>query len=266
MEQHRLRSDSMTALAKYPYLLKSALERPAVYVSPYAPGGGFTEAFLPDPDAFKTQRPRTVSFSQDFFEKCTPSLQEHVKTHVRQVSTDKAVLQQQQQQEIQKRQQELKQQAIMPPPVSLGLENHSTMQPLMVHTHGFPQPFHTHHSYDRPRAAYSDYNAYNLPPNSYPDLLEHDPGNIFPPPQQSFVPPGLQFQNPRDFQLQMQREAQLKRPGSYESFLREMQEVENVHNHRHGGQNKGGGESGSPLRQGMRAAGGEMLPMMRDQY
>ena len=66
----------------------------------------------------------------------------------------------------------------------------------------------------------------------------------------------------------MQREAQQsKESAGYEAFLREMQEVGNVHPHAHSRSDVPvGGDSGSPLRQGMRAAGGEMLPMMRDQY
>ena len=263
--QNRSRSASIVALAKYPYLHDAALKRPRVYVSPYAPGGGFTEAWLPNPTAPKPKHSRQISLSQEFLMKRTPSEKEQVKshTHVRQVSADKAILQKQHQEQMQKRQQELKQQTQMPPPIPLSLETHQTMPPHLVHTQPFQYPI-----YPRPQT-YSDYqNPFPPPSHAYPDLLHQDHTPF--PSTHSYQPPGLQFQSPRDFQLQMQRETQHgKEAGSYEAFLREMQEVGNLHSHPHrhnSGDSGGGGDSGSPLRQGMRAAGGEMLPMMRDQY
>ncbi|MCJ1395849.1 hypothetical protein MMC18_008735 [Xylographa bjoerkii] len=270
INQNRSRSASIEVLIKYPYLYEAALKRPAVYQSPYATGGGFTKEWLPNPAAAPSQRLRTISLSQDFLMQRTPSQQEYVKTHVRHVSAEKALFQQQQQQEIQKRQLELKQQALMPPPISppvpLDLGSHHPMQQ-MTHSQSFqPQAFHQHQPFSRPQQFVDFQPPYNPPSHTYPHLFHQDLGPF--PSTHTYQPPGLQFQSPRDFQLQMQREAQQsKESAGYEAFLREMQEVGNVHPHAHSRSDvTAGGDSGSPLRQGMRAAGGEMLPMMRDQY
>ena len=53
---------------------------------------------------------------------------------------------------------------------------------------------------------------------------------------------------------------------SYDPWLGDMRPVGHVHPSPHEDSDTGGGESGSPLRKGMRAAGGEMLPMMGNQY
>ncbi|MCJ1407878.1 hypothetical protein MMC19_001949 [Ptychographa xylographoides] len=265
--QNRSRSASLEQLTKYPYLYEAAIKRPAVYESPYAVGGGFTQAWLPNPATAPPRHVRTTSISQEYLMKRTPSQQAHVKAHVRHVSTDKATSQQRKQRETQNRQLESKQRALMPPPIppsaSLSLENQQTL-PQMHHNQSFhPELYHQQQTYTRPPAFPEFHSPYDPPSHTYSNLLHQDHGSF--PSSHSFQPPGLQFQSPRDFQLQMQRDTQQgKEPGGYEAFMREMQEVGNVHPHSHGSQD--GPEHGSPLRQGMRAAGGEMLPMMRDQY
>jgi hypothetical protein len=295
--QARSRSTSVTVLAKnptlakYPFLMEAAMKRPAVYQSPYAPGGGFTEAWLPHPNAPKPKHIRNVSISQDFLMKRTPSQQEvlKTKTHIRQVSADKALLQHKQHVEQQKRQQELKQHVNMPPPMSLSLDTSThTMHPSLVHTQPFqPHPF-TPQSFGPHTLA--DFQSSFTPSHSaYPGLLHQNHDSFHANHNHTYPPPGLQFQSPRDFQLQMQREMRRGSKGGglgagglggggmgngglgtssrYEDFLRgmAMHEGEGRHPHSHGGQDDGGDTAGSPLRQGMRG-GGEMLPMMRDQY
>lgn len=270
VSQSRSRSASIEVLVKYPYLYEAALNRPAVYQSPYAIEGGFTKEWLPNPAAAAPQRPRNMSLSQEFLMKRTLSQQEHVKTHVRHISAEKAVLQQQQQQEVLKRQLELKHQALMPPPISppvpLDLGTHHSMQDMSHHQVFQSQEYDQHHPYSRLQSFTDFHTPYTQSSHNFSNLLPNGLGPF--PSNHIYQPPGLQFQSPRDFQLQMQREAQQsKSSGSYEAFLREMQEAGTVHSHsRNHSDVVAGGESGSPLRQGMRAAGGEMLPMMRDQY
>ncbi|MCJ1307357.1 Lysine-specific demethylase 4B [Agyrium rufum] len=99
------RSDSVQALAKYPYLHDAALRRPAVYQSPYKQGGGISASYMSTPPALlKEESSKGSSLSEEFLLKRTPSQREAVKAHVRQMSQDIALKQQQAKEEMQKKQ------------------------------------------------------------------------------------------------------------------------------------------------------------------
>ena len=240
--------------------------RPTVYQSPYAPGGGFTESWQPIAESKKALRPRSTSLASDFLMKQTPSRREAVKGHVRTISTEKAMMQLQES-ERRHREHLQRQRNNMPPPL---------VSPSLMQSH----PFQSYHFQSRSfsdSTTFHDFGPSYAQPQPYSSMLGQDTlqyPNAFHPPG-----PGLQFSTPRDFQLQMQREAeaQAARPplithdrNSYRAFVRDLQSGTNTHAHAHGGHDvsfrgaSGDGTSGSPLRRGMRAAGGEMLPMMQD--
>ncbi|KAI9870832.1 MAG: hypothetical protein M1830_003749, partial [Pleopsidium flavum] len=86
--------------AKYPYLHYADQKKARVYQSPYAPEGGFTTLWLPNPNHQQTPTPRS-SLSQEFLLQRTPSQQEHVHQHVRQLSAGKILQAQMQTQAFQ---------------------------------------------------------------------------------------------------------------------------------------------------------------------
>lgn len=77
--------------AKYPYLHYADKKRARVYQSPYAPEGGFTALWLPNPHHHQHQTTPRSSLSQEFLLQRTPSQQEHVHQHVRQLSAGKVL-------------------------------------------------------------------------------------------------------------------------------------------------------------------------------
>lgn len=340
----RTRRDSLDALAKYPYLHHAALERPAVYQSPYAPKGGFTDAWLPNPAAAKVHRMRSTSFSQEYYMKRSPTERESVKTHVRHISTDKALVHQQEAQQKQERLLwGLKQRAanspieMSPSAMSPPLMSPAVMSPPLMHTSGSsgrrtsgfqPHPFHQHDP-DLQSPTFADFSSsYARPSHTYPTLLQEDHQSYHSNP--GYRPQSFRYESPDEFQLQMHRDDQQLDPNhkemvgydaflqqmmsighghsephthgtrngsgrstsdeingsplregmraagrheSYDAFLQEMMNIGQGHSelHNHGtrdgsGRSTSDGISGSPLREGMRAAGGEMLPMMQDHY
>ena len=260
----RSRSDSMKAIAKYPYLQEAAAQRPAVYQSPYAPGSGITDAWLPNPQPPKTIRPRSGSLAQDFLNRQSPGQREAVRGHVRTISTEKAMLQQLEAERRQREHQQRFRNNKMGPPIS----------PSLLQNSAFADSF--------PFRSFS--NSPGLPdfgptyPNTHTFGLnqQHDSVQY---PSFNNQAHGLQFSSPQDFQLQMQREAEVQaakpalmthEKNSYRAFVRDLTSGVGMLPHGHPGQEMtldgpgGDGTSGSPLRRGMRAAGTEMLPMMQD--
>lgn len=160
--------------------------------------------------------------------KRTPSQQEHVKTHVRQMSQEKA-LQQQQQKIIQQQEQHLKQQDLQ--------RKQSQTHVQMAQTQLEPFP------YSQQNYGYQP--LYAPQPNPY----QHT--------QYAFQQSGLQFQSAQDFQLQVRREAQqqdwTKGHNSYENCLKGW---ENGNGH--------ASRQNSQLKHEMSGSGSEMLPMMDD--
>ena len=77
--------------AKYPYLHYADKKKARVYQSPYAPEGGFTALWLPNPHHHQHQTTPRSSLSQEFLLQRTPSQQEHVHQHVRQLSAGKVL-------------------------------------------------------------------------------------------------------------------------------------------------------------------------------
>ena len=264
----RPRSDSVKALARFPYLQEAAQMRPTVYQSPYAPGGGFTETWQPIVEAKKVLRPRSTSLAGDYLMKQSPSCREAVKGHVRTISTEKAMMQLLES-ERRHREHLQRQRNNMPPPLmSPSLMQNQTFHP----DHYPPRPFSDPSGFHDFGASYTQSHPYS--PILGQEALQYP--NAF-----SRPTAGLQFSSPHDFQLQMQREAeaQASRPplithdrNSYHAFVRDLQHGVDSPAHGHGGHNMdfrgggGDGTSGSPLRRGMTAAGTEMLPMMQDHH
>ena len=259
----RPRSDSMKAIEKYPYLLESAAQRPAVYQSPYGPGGIITNDWLPNPKASKVLHSRRQSLAQDFLDKQPPHHLKELRKHVRTISTEKAVFKQQESERMIREHQRRRSNNMPPPKFSPTLTQNT--------------PFHIEHY--PPRAfsgspSFSDFGSYSSQ-QAFSSMLTSDPHAYSSP---SYQPPGpgLQYSTPQDFQLQMQREAEVQatKPllshgrNSYDAFVRGLQGGHGIHGHPPGAQelglvgHDGDGTSGSPLRRGMKSAGAEMLPTM----
>jgi hypothetical protein len=270
MVEARSRSDSIKALVPYPYLYEAAMARPAVYQSPYAPGGGFTESWLPNPRAAKPIRPRAPSLSQEYLNNRTASQREGLKGHVRQISTEKAMTQKLEMERRQMEQMQKRASAENQFPFPL-----SPLPPAMMQNNGFPPQYHQE---GFPRSPpFPDLHPPFPPPSNVTNILHHDHHLFGAGPQ--YQAPGLQFSSPHDFQLQMQREAHHSKisppnngPRGYDAFMKSLQAIGSTHPHSHGGQDTVGeypadGMATSPgLKQGMRNAGGEMLPVMQDRH
>ena len=257
----RARSASVKALVAYPYLHEAAMNRPAVYQSPYAPGSGFTEAWKTDKTATvqPTSRSRSTSLMQDFLSKATPSQREAVKGHVRTISTDRAVTQQK---EAEKRVQEQKRSSYFAP------------APAPVHssaTSGILSP----NIFDTPNAhsgqsPFPEFNTYVAPPSGLSQAVSPNPLNFGLSQLHTQAP--LQYSSPQDFQAQMQRAAQKPRVlTNFDHLMRGLQQhsecsvqssLPNLHGHPQSESCSGDDTSGSPLRGGFEGRGKEMLPMM----
>ena len=260
----RSRSDSMKAISKYPYLQEAASQRPAVYQSPYAAGGGITDAWLPNPQPAKVMRPRSGSLAQDYLNRQTTSQREAVKGHVRTISTEKAMLQQQEAERRQREHQQRSRNNKMGPPIS----------PSSFQNSAFADNFSFRSFTNSP--GIPDFGPSYPNANTFNSMQSQDPMQGLSFGSQAH---GLQFSSPQDFQLQMQREAEVQatkppmmthEKNSYRAFVRDLTTGVGMLPHAHPGQDirmegsGGDGTSGSPLRRGMRAAGTEMLPMMQD--
>ena len=286
---------------KHFYLHEAERRRPQVYQSPYAVGGGFTEAYLPAPAVAAKTRARGTSISEDYLRKQIPSEQDKVAT---QLNEDKARLlqrqttavgrrqsigrQQQQQRPVYQHQQNhsqpshLPMSAIQKPPSGSSTHNN-------LHAHCYFDP-HTSPSYESV-SSYPQYpsNTYQTaysphchqPPSQYNQHQSHyaqsshshsDTINPLCPPTTS-----LTFQSPHEFQAQMQREAQ-NSPTQEAAFDRFSQELKAAAGSVHGeathdeaskgqwygdGQNSDRGQATSPLKHEF-GNGGEMLPMMHE--
>ena len=257
-------------LEKYPYLREANKDRPAVYQSPYAPGGGFTAPWMPNPDAPLPNPLKTLS--QDFLMHRSPSQQEKVNTHMRrqsetseQLQWDKIRSQQELLQNMQRQRSHYQQPqsqtySSMPPSHS---PTYTAMPPSQHVLHNPQYQQHsTHYSPPLPSNPYS----YDLSPPPYANPYEviHNT----PPPQsqsqQRRPSYGLQYQSPQDFQLQMQRESQIG-AGGFDHFFKDLQNAAAAGHQRVGSLGGSGGGQGSPIKSEM-GNGGEMLPMMRERY
>lgn len=83
--------------ARYPYLHHADKKKARVYQSPYAPEGGFTPLWMPNPEPdhssggphHHAKKHSRSSLSQEFLLQRTPSQRETVNRHVRAISTGK---------------------------------------------------------------------------------------------------------------------------------------------------------------------------------
>lgn len=286
---------------KYVYLHEAEKDRPPVYQSPYAPGGGFSTGYLPTPAATPKARPRGASISEDYLMKRTPSQQEQVN---RKLSEDKLRIQEAEaktrlhdQQQAQRRQSLSQGQAhsrnnsLQSPhyhqqpqhvPLSAIQQPQSSYQP---HPQSYQNPYappngyqpynhyttpyttNTTNHHPQPSSQYQQLQQYQHPPHQYP---HHSPP--YPPnPQPLPSPTGLQFSSPADFQMQIRRDSQPQHPTThgepFSHFLKEMQTAAGVQSGPADGgwrgYGGGGNGQGSPLKVEM-DGGGEMLPVMRE--
>jgi hypothetical protein len=168
---------------KYTYLHDAEKARPQVYQSPYAPGGGFTEAWMPCPAAAFKTRPRGPSISEQFLMKRTPSEQGQVN---RTISEDRARAHQHAQ-KIQQQAQELARQQVKHEAQrrysqtqdhahsrsnSLHQQHGYTSQPQLIPIAAIhqPQPSYQPHSpphYHNPHSSANSYQQYNHYSPSY---------------------------------------------------------------------------------------------------
>ena len=275
------------------YLHNAEKERPLVYQSPYAIGGGFTDTYLPAPEASPKTRPRGPSMSEHFLSKQNQTYQEQV---AQKMSEDKARLQQENRERVQRRlSQSQAQRPVLShyqqPPQHIAMSaiqdpnSHKSSQPPLRGGYYGNAPSDSYQSFSHYPPSYAA-NAYQQSPppsSSYSQqhhsssYQQHDPG-----PQQGHEPyynsqqtypskpAGLQFSSPQDFQMQMERASQ-QRPSQahdqgYQKFYHGLQTAAgndgSVEHGHHDGTGSGGGQ-GSPLKYEM-GGGGETLPMMRE--
>ncbi|KAL9129255.1 MAG: hypothetical protein Q9217_002235 [Psora testacea] len=287
---------------KHFYLHEAERMRPQVYQSPYAVGGGFTEAYLPAPTVAAKTRPRGPSISEEYLLKQDASQQERVTTKM---GEDKAKLLQRQCIAIQRRRSINQQHQPQSPFCKPHQHDHSQTSHLRMSafqqpTSNGPDQDDSHvHSYFDPNASpsyetsttYPDYTnstyhtTYNSnhpqPPHQHNQHRTHysqSPHDHYVPDPPHYPPTStLTFQSPHDFQAQMQREA-YRSPTHESAFDRISQELKSVATNGHDG---GGGHQGqwhdSQRDSAHRLAGsgqagsplkrefgngGEMLPMM----
>ena len=284
---------------KYTYLHEAEKARPPVYQSPYAPGGSFTEAFLPVPRACLKGRPRGLSISDAFLKAQPPSEQGAITAKM---NEGKAKLLEQQSIAI-KRRQSVGQQQAQRPLYAAHQHHHSQPSHLPMSAINAPSTTGHHHhsqSYFDPRMPPAShyqptYHQY-LHNNAYqtPYATHHQPPIQFNQHQLHYQQPAqpvnhhypahsspLNYQSPHDFQAQMMHEAQ-RSPAHDATFDRFSQELKTVargddgghespsnggwyaNNERpssHSSHGHGYGGAGSPLKHEF-GNGGEMLPMM----
>ena len=272
---------------KYVYLHDAEKARPQVYQSPYAPEYGFTAWYLPAPTVTCQNRPRGPSISEDYLMKRTPSQQEAVN---RKVSEDKVRIQEEaqakarlQQQQAQRRQsigqdrsysrsndlqspQHLPMSAIQHPQPS----SHAHSPPEFHNTFANSSPYQPHNYYSSSYATNGS-SHHGLATSQYQQLQQfQQPSPYHSKPPSTISPPGLQFQSPQDFQMQIQRDSQQHSAhhNNFEHFFKGMQNAAGVPSGPSDtgwrGYSNGGNGQGSPLKYEMGGGGGEMLPVMRE--
>ena len=242
-------------LGRYPYLREAQKLRPATYQSPYEQGGGFSLAYLPNPQAPTMSG---SSISEDFLMARSSSEQDKIKDHQYQFREFSA---QRQRDDILRQQEKLQNQQRQ--------RQYSQAQPI--------QPFTSNHqSYSAPNSSHSyrpsqqfsapiqtdNSSAYDLSPPPYIHAQSYLHNST--PLQRPYPTSGLQYQSSQDFQMQMQRESQRDGNGSsFDQFFKGLQNAAAVGHEQAGSYGRVGGGQSSPLQTGM-GNGGEMLPMMRD--
>lgn len=231
------------------YLHNAEKERPLVYQSPYAVGGGFTDAYLPAPEAAPKTRPRGPSMSEQFLSKQNQTYQEQV---VQKMSEDKARLQQENHERVQRRlsqsqaQRPIFSQYQQPPqqaqhdalqhqpqhiPMSAIQHQHppaskSSQTPVRggyfgnaASDNNFPSyshysPSYTANTFHQPQSTTTTPHTYNQqhhhPMSSFQQHPNREPS--YNPHQPYPTPAELQFSSPQDFQLQMEQASQPHRP------------------------------------------------------
>ena len=279
-------AELLKKLAPYPYLLRCAKSRPAVYQSPYGPPGIINDAYLPFPHRISHHH-RQSSLSQDFLAARSPDQRASVQGHVRAVSMEKAERVAQEAERRQREHWERQQQRGGSPWFAASTQPYRAIAPAPPHgLYGTPAP---HPPYAPVNAHMAPYPSAMHPPNAF---------HAHAPPTAAIQPPryALQFASPHDFQQQMAHEPvsldhrsarspHLTTPcGSFSSGAKPSSREGPgpgpgslaVHTHgmpvhspppsSHGAAGTAGavtdGTSGSPLRAGRDGAGGETLPVM----
>ena len=270
---------------QYTYLHDAEKLRPRVYQSPYAPEGGFTDAYLPVPVAAPKIRPRGPSISEDFLMKRSSSQQEAVN---KQLSDDRAKAQEEAQTLAREHAQQQAQHGRSQSQIHAHSRtdsqqqqyHHPQPQHLPMSAIQQPQSAYRSHSpphYHNPQASANSYQHYNhyspsyatnallhqtAPTHQYQSLQSYQqPAHQTyrnPSPaysshcssNQDIVTTGLQFQSPQDFQMQMQRETQHSQHGGFDNFLKGMQGAAHAHTEHSGGSGWGSYSSGESGGQG----------------
>lgn len=244
---------------KYTYLHDAEKARPQVYQSPYAPGGGFSSAYLPAPAAASKTRPRGPSISEEYLMMRTPSQQEEISQSSMEAKVKAQQFQQQQQsqrrQSLSKSQTQghnpsrsnsIKNEYLQPQHVQMS----AIQQPQLSYQHPSPQAYHN--PYAKPQS-YQQFNHYSRsyaasslhhqPQTHQSHQSNHQPYHHHHHPQSPTHPTHYQqpetyqanhsqqqaqYQSPQDFQLQLQREAQHSPQGGWlNQFSRGLQNAAN---------------------------------------
>lgn len=255
------------------YLHNAEKERPLVYQSPYATGGGFTDAYLPAPEASPKTRPRGPSMSEQFLSKQNQTYQEQV---AQKMIEDKARLQQENRERVQRRlsqsqaqrpifshyQQTPQHTALQHQPQHIPMSaiqnatSHKPNQPPLRSGYYGNASSDNYQSYSHYSPTYA-VNAYQQSPMSHNPYSQQHPSPFQQPDsaarqghehgynaQQPYPKPtGLQFSSPQDFQMQMERASQ-QRPQAqndqgYQKFYHGLQAAAGSdgslpHGHGHG--------------------------------
>ncbi|KAL8699714.1 MAG: hypothetical protein Q9201_005840 [Fulgogasparrea decipioides] len=275
--------------AHWHYLHQAEKERPKMYQSPYAANGASPTVDPSANNANSGRDPKKSSLSEGYLMQRTPSQQEQVRGHIRNISDTRDKLQKdkirQQQEEInrlyQQRERSQQQSRQNRPATSPISTNHSPMShhhpdPLQNHRHSPVTSYNTisatSNHYSDPYASSLHAHSPTQSSNPYhtPSLQHHRSQSIphgLPSPWSTNPSPpgsaGLQYQSPQNFKLEMQREAQRHQQNDFSDFYRGLQTAAAQHPSGVNGALGGGGQ-GSPLKYEFSGGGGEMLPMMRE--
>ena len=230
--------------AKYHYLHDADKQRPQVYRSPYAPGGGFTDALHHPPIVVSKHRPRAPSISDAFLMTRSPSERGNVTAKMLE---EKAMFKEKQQTGVHRSNSMGTQQAQAQRP---AFQNHQVRHSQPSHlpmsafqnspvTHGHPSS----PSYFDPSKisspSYSQYQSGSYHPSPYQNPTYRPPGQYnqhhYHYPKVDTTGPhnsynqhtSMNFQSPHDFQDSIRREAR-KSPAHEATFDRFSQQLKDA--------------------------------------
>ena len=244
-------------LAKYPYLREASKDRPAVYKSPYAPEGGFTSDYLPNPSKSIPILPKTKSLTELWLMSRPLSEQERIKSDAKLKDQGKTGAPQPNHLQHQKHnhyQRHSGNHASFVQPQNLHSPIFDATPSQQAYGYG-PQASPTYSSFAHQPATYSHYANYNpTPPQYSPTYSPHNshspsyspnrtqsPNLAYAPgyvqaglkrrnsslshcsyPSTPAAPTGLQFSTQEAFKMQMQQEARSTQGGGFDNFFQDL--------------------------------------------